>query len=65
MDMQILLHLVELGLFLFSLFCVKIRDSKFIQIMPFRIIAILTILITILGGIALCIYDIVLFLKGK
>ena len=65
MDMQILLHLVELGLFLFSLFWVKIRDSKFIQIMPFRIIAILTILITILDGIALCIYDIVLFLKGK
>ena len=31
MDMQILLHLVELGLFLFSLFWVKIRDSKFIN----------------------------------
>lgn len=61
MELQIILHIAELILFLFSLFWVAIRNSRIIQIMPFRIIAILTILITILGGIFICIYDIVLF----
>ena len=63
MKYQILFHIIELCLFMFSLFWVGIRDSKAIQIMPFRIMAILTILVTILGGIALCVYDIVIFLK--
>ena len=63
MNLQIHLHIIELCLFLFSLFCVAMRDSKIIQMQPFKFIAILTICITILGGIALCIYDIVLFFK--
>ena len=62
MDLQIILHLIELCLFLCSLFWVSQRNSKFIQKQPFKMIALLTIFITILGGIALCIYDIVLFL---
>lgn len=61
MNFQILLHIVELCLFLFSLFWVIIRDSKIIQILTLRMIALLTIFITIFGGIALCIYDIVIF----
>jgi hypothetical protein len=64
MNLQIALHLIELCLFLFSLFWVAMRDSKIIQMQPFKLIAILTIFITILGGLALCVYDIVLFFKG-
>ncbi len=63
MNLQIYLHIIELCLFLFSLFWVAMRDSKIIQMQPFKFIAILTICITILGGVALCIYDIVLFFK--
>ena len=63
MNLQILLHIIELGLFVFSLLWVSIRDSQTIQILPFRIMALLTIFLTILGGIALCVYDIVLFFK--
>lgn len=63
MNLQISLHIIELCLFLFSLFWVAMRNSKLIQMQPFKFIAILTIFITILGGIALCIYDIVLFFK--
>lgn len=63
MNLQISLHIIELCLFVFSLFWVAMRDSKMIQMQPFKIIAILTIFITILGGLALCVYDIVLFLK--
>ncbi len=61
MDLQIILHITELCLFLFTLFWVSQRNSRFIKRQPFKIIAIMTIFITILGGIALCIFDIVLF----
>ena len=64
MDIQIRLHIVELCLFLFSLFWVAMRETKFIQLLPFRIIAILTIFVTVLCGIALSIYDIILFFKS-
>lgn len=53
MNLQITLHVIELCLFLFSLFWVVMRDSKMIQRQPFKLIAILTIVITILGGLAL------------
>ncbi len=64
MNHQILFHLIVLGLFLLSLFWVAIRDSKFIQITPIKILAIATIFITVIAGIILCIYDIVLFLRN-
>ena len=60
-DLQIVLHIIELCLFLFSLFWVLQRNSNFIQKQPTKIMAIVTIFTTILGGIALCIYDIILF----
>ncbi len=58
-----LLHIIELSLFMFSLFWVAIRKSKITKILPFGILAIVTIFVTILGEIALCVYDIVLFLN--
>ena len=60
-DLQIILHIIELCLFLFMLFWVSQRNSRFIQRQPFKIMAILTIFTTILGGVALCIFDIILF----
>ncbi len=60
-DLQIVLHIIELCLFLFSLFWVSQRKSRFIQRQPFGIMAIVTIFTTILGGIALSIFDIILF----
>lgn len=60
-DLQIILHIVELCLFIFTLFWVSQKKSRFIQIQPFKVMAVVTIFITILGGIALCIFDIVLF----
>ena len=59
--LQIIFHIVELCVFLICMFFVSQKDSKFIQKQPFKAIALLTVLITILGGIALAIYDIVLF----
>ena len=61
MELQIVLHIIELCFFLFSLFWVSKRNSRFIQKQPIKITAIVTIFTTILGGIALCIYDIILF----
>ena len=61
MELQIVLHIIELGLFMFSFFWYSQRNSRFIQTQPFKIIALVTIFTTILGGIALCIYDIILF----
>ena len=63
-DLQILLHIIEFCLFLFTLFWIAMKDSKIIQMQPFKIIAILTVFITIIGGLALCVFDIVLFFKG-
>ena len=60
-DLQIVLHIIEFCLFLFSLFWYLQRNSRFIQKQPFKIIALLTIFTTLLGGMALCIYDIILF----
>ena len=60
-DLQIILHIIELCLFLITLFWVSQRNSRFIQRQPFRIMAIVTIFATILGGVALCIFDIILF----
>ena len=60
-DLQIILHIVELCLFLFTLFWVSQRNSRFIQRQLFKIMAIVTIFITILGGVALGILDIILF----
>ena len=60
-NLQIVLHIIELCLFLFSLFWYSQRNSRFIQKQPFKIMAIITIFITILGGIALSIFDIILF----
>ena len=60
-DLQIILHIIELCLFLFSLFWYSQRNSRFIQRQPFKIMAIVTIFTTILGGVALGIYDIILF----
>lgn len=60
-DLQIVIHIIELCLFLFSLFWVSQRNSRFIQRKPFKIMAIVTIFTTILGGIALGIFDIILF----
>ena len=60
-DLQIILHIIELCLFLFSLFWYSQRNSRFIQRQPFKIVAIVTIFTTILGGVALGIYDIILF----
>jgi len=60
-NLQILLHIIEFCLFLFSLFLILIRHSTILQMPPIKFIALLTICITILAGIALCIYDIVLF----
>ena len=61
MELQIVLHIIELCLFMFSLFWYSQRNSRFIQTQAFKIIALVTIFTTILGGIALCIYDIILF----
>ena len=61
-DLQILLHIIELGLFLITLFWMSQKNTKFIQKQPFKAMAIGTVFVTILGGIALCIFDIVLFL---
>ena len=55
------LHIIELCLSLFSLFWYSQRNSRFIQKQPFKIMAIATIFITILGGAALGIYDIIVF----
>ena len=63
-DLEITLHIIELCLFLFSLFWAKMENSKIIQRQPFKIIAILTIFITVLGLFAICVFDIVLFFKG-
>ena len=60
-DLQIFLHIIELCLFSFSLFLYSQRNSSFIQKQPFKIIAVVTISITILGGVALGIFDIILF----
>ena len=60
-DLQIILHIIELCLFLFSLFWYSQRNSRFIQRQPFKIMAIVTSFTTILGGVALGIYDIILF----
>ena len=60
-DLQIILHIIELCLFLFSLFWYSQRNSRFIQKQPFKIMAIATVFITILGGVALGIYDSILF----
>ena len=61
MDLQIVLHIIELCLFIFTLFWISQKNSKFIHRQPFKIIAIITIFSTIIGGVALCIFDIVLF----
>ena len=66
-NLEILYHIIVLCLFLLSLFWVAIKDSKIIQMKPFKIIAILTIFITIfvgiIGGLALSVFDIVSFFK--
>ena len=62
-DLQILLHIIEFCLFLFTLFWIKMEGSKIIQLLPFKIMALLTIFITIVGGLALFIFDIVLLFK--
>ena len=63
-DLQIVLHIIELCLFLFALFWYSQRNSRFIQKQPFKMMAIATIFITILGGVALGIYDCILFFMG-
>ena len=60
-DLQILLHVIELCLFMFSLFWISQKNSKFIHRQPFKIIAIITAFATLLGGVALCVFDIVFF----
>ena len=60
-DLQITLHIIELCLFFFTLFWVSQRNSRFMKRQPFKIMAILTVFTTILGGVALCVFDIILF----
>ena len=61
-NLQIILHIIELCLFLFTLFWISQKNTRYIQRQPFKAIVIGTILVTILGGVALCIFDIILFL---
>ena len=66
-NLEILYHIIVLCLFLLSLFWVAIKDSKIIQMKPFKIIAVLTIFITIfvaiIGGLALSVFYTVSFFK--
>lgn len=59
MDLEISLHVIEGCLCLFTFFWCKMSDSKMIRMQPFKSIALFTILITVLGGIALWVYDVV------
>lgn len=64
MDLEITLHLIELGLFLLMLFFIKIGDTKIIKKQPLKTLALLTIVCTILGGLALCVFDMILFIQS-
>ena len=63
-NLEIALHIIELCLFLCSLFWVAMQDSSIMQFQPLKIIAVITIFVTILGGVALGVFDIVLFFIG-
>ena len=60
-DVQIVLHIIELCLFIISSFWVLWRNSRFIQKQPFKTLALISIFTTLFGAIALCIYDVILF----
>ena len=63
-NLNIILHVIEACLILFSLFWAKMENSRIMQMLPFKIIALVTLSLTLLGGFALWIFDIVLFFKG-